>query len=199
MEHPWVHWLRFRKSQLEGPCEDHVCYKRAIFWTFLGKAVTGYTHQCEIWHGTSLSTLIKIQEEPIWRTMWGPCFGNKVVIFWPHLRLLNHWVVKWKTGHSCRPLVLLKVGIVFFINFFLVPNHNISQYAFDPYFNSSFHSLIIFYVWIMSTSKPDKIKIVLDPFFARLFITLIQELSSYEKWLVMWVKVLKDQENISLT
>ena len=24
MEHPWPHWLRFRKNQLEGPCEDHI-------------------------------------------------------------------------------------------------------------------------------------------------------------------------------
>ena len=66
----------------------------------------GYTQNCEYWHGASLGTMIMIQEEPIWRTMWGSCFGNKVVIFWPHLGLLNHWVVKWKTGHSCRPLVL---------------------------------------------------------------------------------------------
>ena len=67
-----------------------------------------YTQQCEIWYGAYLGTLIKIQEELIWRTMWGPCFGIKVVIFWPHLGLQIHWVVKWKTGHSCRPLVLCK-------------------------------------------------------------------------------------------
>ena len=24
MEHPWAHWLRFRKNQFEGPCGDHV-------------------------------------------------------------------------------------------------------------------------------------------------------------------------------
>ena len=54
-----------------------------------------------------MGTKIKIQEEPIWRTMWGPCFGHKRVIFRPFLGLLIHWVVKWKTGHSCRPLVLL--------------------------------------------------------------------------------------------
>ena len=24
-----------------------------------------------------------IQEGPIWRTMWGPCFGHKRAIFWP--------------------------------------------------------------------------------------------------------------------
>ena len=38
--------------------------------------------------------------------MWGPYLGHKRVIFWPCLGLLIHWVVKWKTGHSCRPLVL---------------------------------------------------------------------------------------------
>ena len=37
----------------------------------------GYTQNCEIWHGVSLGTMIKIQEEPIGRTMWGPCFGHK--------------------------------------------------------------------------------------------------------------------------
>ena len=45
----------------------------------------GYTQNCEIWHGASLGTLIMIQEEPIWRTMWGPCFGHKRAIFWPFL------------------------------------------------------------------------------------------------------------------
>ena len=66
----------------------------------------GYTQNCEIWHLVSLGTLIRIQEEPIWGTMWGPYFGHKRVIFWPFLGLLIHWVVKWKPGHSCRLLVL---------------------------------------------------------------------------------------------
>ena len=39
--------------------------------------------------------------------MWGPCSGHKRVTIWPFLWLLIHWVVKWKPGHSCRPLVLL--------------------------------------------------------------------------------------------
>ena len=51
--------------------------KRAIFWPFLGEVATGYTRQCEILHGTPLGTLIKTQEEPILRTMWGQCFGHK--------------------------------------------------------------------------------------------------------------------------
>ena len=118
MEHPWAHWLWFRKNQFEGPCEDHVlaikgihpefwnltwsilghidydsgrtilrttwgpCFghKRAMFWPFLGKGDTGYTQQCEIWHGTSLGTLLRIQKEPIWRTMFRskkePYFGH---------------------------------------------------------------------------------------------------------------------------
>ena len=37
----------------------------------------GVRQQWEIWQGTSLGTLIKIQEEPILRTMGGPSFGNK--------------------------------------------------------------------------------------------------------------------------
>ena len=60
---------------------DHVwtmfCHKRAMFWPFLGRGATGKTQQCEIWRVTSLGTMIKIQEEPIWKTMWGPCFGHK--------------------------------------------------------------------------------------------------------------------------
>ena len=55
-----------------------------MFWLFLGKGATGYTQQCEIWHGTSLGTLIKIQEEPILRTRSGPCFDHKGYI-WPFL------------------------------------------------------------------------------------------------------------------
>ena len=29
--------------------------------------------------------MINIQEESIWRTMWGPCFGHKRPMFWPFL------------------------------------------------------------------------------------------------------------------
>ena len=50
------------KTQLEGPCFGH---KRAMFWPFLGKGATGYTQHCEIQHGTSFSTMVKDQEEPI--------------------------------------------------------------------------------------------------------------------------------------
>ena len=56
-----------------------------MFWPFLGKGATGYTQQCEIWHDTSLGILIEIKEEPILRTMSGPCFGYKKAIFWPFL------------------------------------------------------------------------------------------------------------------
>ena len=38
MEHPWAHWLRFRKIQFEEPCFVH---KRAMFWPFLGQGATG--------------------------------------------------------------------------------------------------------------------------------------------------------------
>ena len=56
-----------------------------MFWPFLGKGATGYTQQYEIGHGASLGTLIKIQEEPIQRTLRGPCFGQKRAMFWPFL------------------------------------------------------------------------------------------------------------------
>ena len=45
----------------------------------------GYIQNYEIWHESSQGTFIMIQEEPIWRTMWGPCFGHERVIFWPFL------------------------------------------------------------------------------------------------------------------
>ena len=45
----------------------------------------GYTHNCEIWHVASLGTLIKIQVEPIRRTMCRPCSGHKRAMFWPFL------------------------------------------------------------------------------------------------------------------
>ena len=62
MEHPLVHQLRFRKSQFEGPCEDHVL---AINWLFLGKGDYGIQQKCEIWYGEYWGTLIMIQEKPI--------------------------------------------------------------------------------------------------------------------------------------
>ena len=46
-------------------------------WPHLGKEVQGYTQQFEIWHGTSLIILIKIQKEPMLRTIWEPCFGHE--------------------------------------------------------------------------------------------------------------------------
>ena len=49
-----------------GPCFGH---KRAMFWPFLEKGATGYTQQCEIWHGTTLGIVIKIQKEPILKTI----------------------------------------------------------------------------------------------------------------------------------
>ena len=110
MAHPLAHWLRFWKNQFEWPCGDHVlAIKGPYFCPFWEKGTMGYTKKCEIWHGASLGTLIMIQEEQIWRTRWGPCFGHKGVIFWPFLGLVIHSMVKWKTRHSCRPLVLFSV------------------------------------------------------------------------------------------
>ena len=47
-----------------------------------------------------------IQKEPIWRTMWGPCFGHKRAIFWPFLGKGNYgvhpelWNLAWSIlGH----------------------------------------------------------------------------------------------------
>ena len=56
-----------------------------MFWPFLEKGATGYTKQYEIWHGTYMVTLIKIQGEPILRIILGPCFGHKRALFWPFL------------------------------------------------------------------------------------------------------------------
>ena len=52
-----------------------------MFWPFLGKGATGYIQQCEIWHGTTLRTLIRFRK----KQFEGPCFGNKKGLFWPFL------------------------------------------------------------------------------------------------------------------
>ena len=66
----------------------------------------GIEDYCEVWHGLSLETLTMIQEEPIWRTMWGPYFGHKRAIFWPFLGRGNYgmhpelWNLAWSIpGH----------------------------------------------------------------------------------------------------
>ena len=70
MKHPWADRLRLRKNQLEGLCEGLVW---AINWPLFGhfwqRGATGYTQQYEIWHGESLATLIKTQEQPIRKTI----------------------------------------------------------------------------------------------------------------------------------
>ena len=48
------------------------------------KEISGDIQQGEIWHGATLGTLIKIQEDPICRTMLGPCFCHKRIILWPY-------------------------------------------------------------------------------------------------------------------
>ena len=57
--------------------EPWLGHKIAIFWPFLEKGVTGYTLQCQIWHGASLGTSIKMKWEPIWQTILGACLGHK--------------------------------------------------------------------------------------------------------------------------
>ena len=69
MEYTCTHWLGFRENKFEGPCFGH---KRAIFWPFLGMGATEYIHQCKIWRGIYLYTLIRIQGEQIWRTLFWP-------------------------------------------------------------------------------------------------------------------------------
>ena len=103
MEHPLAHWLRFRKNQFEGSCEDHVfCNERAILWPFLEKGSIGYTQQFLIGIWTTLGTLIKIQEEAIGRTIWGPCFAIKG--FWPFLE-------KGATGFIQQCKIVLGVSL----------------------------------------------------------------------------------------
>ena len=65
IEHPWAHWLRLRKIQFEGPCEDPVLAIEGPCFAISRKAATGYTQQCKIFHGTSLGTIIKFKEDPI--------------------------------------------------------------------------------------------------------------------------------------
>ena len=67
--------------------KDHVlAIKGPYFADFQEKGTMGYTKYSEIWHRSSLGTLIMIQEVPIWRTVWRPSFGYKRAIFWPFLR-----------------------------------------------------------------------------------------------------------------
>ena len=72
----------------------------------------GYTQNCEIWHGASQGTLIMNQEEPIWRTMLGPCFGHKRAIFGPFLGKADYgkhpglwnlaWSIPWHIDYDTR-------------------------------------------------------------------------------------------------
>ena len=107
-----AHYLIFRKNQFEGPCEDHVmAIKGPYFGNFLEKGTMGYTQNSEIWHEASLGTSIMIQEESIWRTMWGPCFGHKRAIFWPFLGKVDYGINKnWEIWHgpSLKTLILIQ-------------------------------------------------------------------------------------------
>ena len=81
-----------------------------MFWPFLGKGATGYTQQCEIWHGTSLGTLIKIQEEPVLRTMGRPCFGHKRAIFWPYIgKGATEYTQQFEIWHETSLGTLIKI------------------------------------------------------------------------------------------
>ena len=96
-------------NQFEGPCESYVwTIKGPYFGHFWEKGAKEYTQQCKIWHGTSLCTLIKIQQEPIWKTMQGPCFGHKRVIFWPFLERGLQNTPRWEIWHGISMDTLIK-------------------------------------------------------------------------------------------
>ena len=110
MKHLWAHCLRFSKNQIKGPFEDHVWAIKTIFWTFLGKRITGYIQQCEIWHGATLGTLIKIQEDPMCRTMLGPCVCHRRIIFWPFQGVLaTGYTQKGKIWNEVSLIILIKI------------------------------------------------------------------------------------------
>ena len=73
--HPWANWFRLMKNKFLGQCEDHLFAMKGPFLPHLRKDVQGYSQQFGIWPGTSLSILIKIQKEPMLRTIWEPSFG----------------------------------------------------------------------------------------------------------------------------
>ena len=79
MDHSWAHWIWFRKSQFEEQCEDHVLAisRERGLWDTPRIVIFGMDYPWEY--------LIIIQKEPIWMTMWGPCFGHKRAIFWQFL------------------------------------------------------------------------------------------------------------------
>ena len=86
MEHTWAHWLRFRKNQFEGPCEDHVLAIKGHILAISGKRGLWDT-PCIVKFGMepSWAHWILIQEEPILRTMWEPYLYHERAIFWPFL------------------------------------------------------------------------------------------------------------------
>ena len=92
----------------------------------------GYTKNCEIWHGASLGTLI-IQEESIWRTIWGPSFGHKRAIFWPFLG-------KWKMGYTQKCEIWHRAFPGIFIK---IQEEKIWRAIWGPYFGHEGHILAI--------------------------------------------------------
>ena len=100
--HPWAHWLWFRKNQCEGPCEDHVLAIKGTYFSHLWeRGIMGYTQNCEIWHGSSLGTLIMIHEEPIWWTMFWPWEGHVFAISRKRGLWDTHRIVKFGMKHPC--------------------------------------------------------------------------------------------------
>ena len=74
-----------------------------MFWPFLEKGATGYTQQREFWHGTSLGTWIKIQEEPILKDHVLSIKGNNLDISRKRGYRINPamWNLAWNIpGHN---------------------------------------------------------------------------------------------------
>ena len=73
-----------------------------------------WCYESNIWHGALLGLLNKIQEEPMWRTLWGPCSSHKweYVLekgdWWDIPKLLNvsrsvPWHIDYDSGvTNCR-------------------------------------------------------------------------------------------------
>ena len=94
MEHPWAHWLRFRKNQFWGPCEYHVLVIKGHILAIFRKGGNGMDPAMWNMAWNIPGHNVTIQEESILRTMWWPCIGHKG----PYL---GHF---WERGLQDRPI-----------------------------------------------------------------------------------------------
>ena len=61
--------IKIQEELILGPFEDHVLAIKSKILAISRKGDYRINPKCELWQGTSLGTIIKIQEEPIGRTM----------------------------------------------------------------------------------------------------------------------------------